>query len=45
MFCVRTLKIIHTVQLIFAFLTVFLFSVMLIANKKKTKEHGLKNPS
>ena len=40
MFCVRILKIIDTVHLIFALLTKFLFSVMLIAdnnNKKKKK--------
>ena len=40
MFCVRILKIIDTVHLIFALLTKFLFSVMLIAdnNNKKKKD-------
>ena len=38
MFCVRILKIIHTVQLIFALFTVFLFSVMLIANNNNQEK-------
>ena len=38
MFCVRILKIIHTVLLILALLTVFVLSVMLIASNNTNKK-------
>ena len=41
MFCERVLKIVHIVQVIFALLTVFLFSVMLNANNNNDKKKDI----